>query len=48
MKFGVCLGDMTMSARETVRLGPRVEALGFDSIWMADHLIDIDGAIADP
>ena len=48
MKYGVCLGDMTMSARETARLGPRVEALGFDSIWMADHLIDIDGAVADP
>jgi alkanesulfonate monooxygenase SsuD/methylene tetrahydromethanopterin reductase-like flavin-dependent oxidoreductase (luciferase family) len=48
VKFGVCLGDMTMSASECVRLGPRVEAWGYDSIWMADHLVDIDGAVADP
>lgn len=37
-----------MSASETVRLGPLVEAWGYDAIWMADHLIDIDGAVADP
>lgn len=48
VKFGVCLGDMTMSASECVRLGPKVEAWGYDSIWMADHLIDIDGAVSDP
>ena len=48
VKFGVALGDLTMSARECARLGPKVEEWGYDSIWMADHLIDIDGAVADP
>lgn len=48
LKFGVCLGDLTMSANECIRLGPKVEAWGYDSIWMCDHLIDIEGAIADP
>ena len=48
IKYGVCLGDMTMSASETVRLGPQVEKWGYDAIWMADHVIDIEGAIADP
>ena len=48
VKYGVALGDLTMSASECIRLGPKVEKWGYDSIWMADHLIDIDGAIADP
>lgn len=48
LKFGVVLGDLTMSASECIRLGPKVENWGYDSIWMADHLIDIDGAVADP
>jgi len=48
IKFGIVLGDLTMPARECVRLGPEVERLGYDSIWMADHLLDIDGAVADP
>ena len=48
VKFGVVLGDLTMSASECVRLGPKVEAWGYDSIWMADHLIDMEGAVADP
>ncbi len=46
--YGIVLGDLTMTARECTRLAPEVEAMGFDAIWMADHLIDIDGAIADP
>ena len=48
LKFGVVLGDLTMSASECIRLGPKVENWGYNSIWMADHLIDIDGAVADP
>ena len=48
VKYGVCLGDMTMSASECIRLGPKVEQWGYDSVWMADHLLDIDGAVADP
>jgi len=48
IRYGVALGDLTMSARECVRLGPLVERWGYDAIWMADHLIDIDGAVADP
>ncbi|MEQ8663769.1 MAG: LLM class flavin-dependent oxidoreductase [Gammaproteobacteria bacterium] len=48
VRYGVALGDLTMSARECVRLGPLVEDWGYDAIWMADHLIDIDGAVADP
>lgn len=48
LKFGVVLGDLTMSAAECVRLGPKVEDWGYESIWLCDHLIDIDGAIADP
>ena len=45
VKYGVAIGDLTMSASECVRLGPKVEGWGFDSIWMCDHLIDLDGAI---
>ena len=48
VKYGVAIGDMTMSASECIRLGPKIEQWGYDSIWMADHLIDIDGAVADP
>ncbi len=48
VKYGVILGDMEMSAKEVVRLGPKIEELDFDSIWMADHLIDLEGAISDP
>ena len=48
LKFGVCLGDLLTPASECVRLGPKVEEWGYDSIWMCDHLIDIDGAVADP
>jgi alkanesulfonate monooxygenase SsuD/methylene tetrahydromethanopterin reductase-like flavin-dependent oxidoreductase (luciferase family) len=48
VKYGVAIGDLTMSASECVRLGPKVEGWGYDSIWMCDHLIDLDGAIADP
>lgn len=48
IRYGVALGDLTMPARECVRLGPLVERWGYDAIWMADHLIDIDGAVADP
>jgi len=48
VKFGVLLGDLTMSATQVVQLGPQVEKWGYDAIWMADHLVDIDGAVADP
>lgn len=48
IRYGVALGDLTMPARECARLGPLVEHWGYDAIWMADHLIDIDGAVADP
>ncbi len=48
IKYGVCIGDLTMSASEAIALGPKIEAWGYDAIWMADHVIDIDGAIADP
>ncbi|MEX2482801.1 MAG: LLM class flavin-dependent oxidoreductase [Gammaproteobacteria bacterium] len=48
IRYGVVLGDLTMTARECLRLGPKVEQWGYDAIWMADHLIDIDGAVSDP
>ncbi len=48
LKFGVMLGDLLMSTSECARLGPKVEELGYDSIWIPDHLVDVDGAIVDP
>lgn len=49
IKFGAILGDAGMSASDTVALAPVVEKrFGFDSLWIPDHLIDLDGARSDP
>lgn len=38
MKFGALLG--VFPARETVELGILAEKVGYDSVWIADHLTD--------
>lgn len=48
VKFGVVLGDILMSATECARIGVKVEEYGYDSIWIPDHLVDVDGAIVNP
>jgi phthiodiolone/phenolphthiodiolone dimycocerosates ketoreductase len=46
VKFGLDLSVFT--APDTVRLGLLAEKLGYDSVWVADHLIDIEAAKVDP
>jgi phthiodiolone/phenolphthiodiolone dimycocerosates ketoreductase len=45
-RFGVNLS--VFEASETVRLGLLAEKLRYDSVWIADHLIDLEACKIDP
>jgi phthiodiolone/phenolphthiodiolone dimycocerosates ketoreductase len=45
-RFG--LGLSVFDARATLRLGLLAERLGYDSAWIADHLIDLEACKIDP
>ncbi|MDA4136480.1 MAG: LLM class flavin-dependent oxidoreductase, partial [Thaumarchaeota archaeon] len=49
-KFGLMVGGEPpfATATDCISLGVRAEKDGYDSIWVPDHLIDIDGSMADP
>lgn len=45
LHFGVQLGTAGVTWPELQRAGQRVEELGFDSLWVPDHLIAREGAV---
>jgi alkanesulfonate monooxygenase SsuD/methylene tetrahydromethanopterin reductase-like flavin-dependent oxidoreductase (luciferase family) len=45
-KFGFVISAAPPS--ESVRWGLLAEKLGFDSVWLPDHFVDLDGARVDP
>lgn len=49
-RFGLLVGGEPPfeTATKCAELGVRAEKDGYDSVWMPDHLIDIEGSMADP
>jgi alkanesulfonate monooxygenase SsuD/methylene tetrahydromethanopterin reductase-like flavin-dependent oxidoreductase (luciferase family) len=46
LKFGYNISGL--SSLDSVKAGIIAEKHGFDSVWIPDHLIDMDGAFVDP
>jgi alkanesulfonate monooxygenase SsuD/methylene tetrahydromethanopterin reductase-like flavin-dependent oxidoreductase (luciferase family) len=49
-RFGLLVGGEPPfeTATKCAELAVRAEKEGYDSVWMPDHLVDIEGSLADP